>query len=58
MVIKKTPSDNTYPYGIRINSQGVPWYVDFRGNRIGSVDPKTMEIKSIRFRVRTLAHGD
>ena len=45
MVIKKTPSDNTYPYGIRINSQGVPWYVDFRGNRIGSVDPKTMEIK-------------
>ena len=45
MVIKKTPSDNTYPYGIRLNSQGVPWYVDFRGNRIGSVDPKTMEIK-------------
>ena len=45
MLIKKTPSDNTYPYGIRINSQGVPWYVDFRGNRVGSVDPKTMEIK-------------
>ena len=45
MVIKKTPSDNTYPYGIRLNSQGVPWYVDFRGNRIGSVDPKTMEIE-------------
>ena len=45
MVIKKTPSDNTYPYGIRLNSQGVPWYVDFRGNRIGSVDPRTMEIK-------------
>jgi virginiamycin B lyase len=45
MAIKKTPSDNTYPYGIRLNSQGVPWYVDFRGNRIGRVDPKTMEIK-------------
>jgi virginiamycin B lyase len=45
MVIKKTPSDNTYPYGIRLNSKGVPWYVDFRGPRIGSVDPKTMEIK-------------
>jgi len=26
-------------------SQGVPWYVDFRGNRIGSVDPRTMETK-------------
>jgi virginiamycin B lyase len=45
MLIVKTPSDNTYPYGIRLNSQGVPWYVDFRGNRIGSVDPQTMVIK-------------
>ena len=23
---------------------GVPWYVDFRGNRVGSVDPETMKI--------------
>jgi virginiamycin B lyase len=53
MVIKKTPSDNTYPYGIRLNSQGVPWYVDFRGNRIGRVDPKTMEITEF-----TLPHAD
>jgi virginiamycin B lyase len=45
MVIVKTPSDNTYPYGIRLNSQGTPWYVDFRGNRIGTVDPRTMTIK-------------
>ena len=53
MVITKTPSDNTYPYGIRLNSQGVPWYVDFRGNRIGSVDPDTMEIKEF-----PLPHAD
>ena len=45
MTIVKTPSDNTYPYGIRLNSQGVPGYVDFRGNRIGTVDPQTMVIK-------------
>ena len=45
MVIRKTPSDNTYPYGIRLNSQSVPWYVDFRGNRIGSVNPKTLAIE-------------
>jgi virginiamycin B lyase len=45
MLIMKTPTDNTYPYGIRLDSQGVPWYVDFRGNRIGRVDPRTMEIK-------------
>ena len=45
MMIRKTPSDNTYPYGIRLNSQSVPWYVDFRGNRIGSVNPKTLAIE-------------
>ncbi len=44
MVIAKTPSDNTYPYGIRLNSAGVPWYVDFRGNRVATVDPATMKI--------------
>ena len=45
MKIVATPSDNTYPYGIVVNSAGVPWYVDFRGNRLGSVDPGTMEIR-------------
>ena len=43
--IAKTPSDNTYPYGIQVNSKGVPWYVDFRGNRLGSIDPVTLAIK-------------
>ena len=45
MTIVSTPSDDTYPYGIVVNSAGVPWYVDFRGNRLGSVDPDTMEIR-------------
>ncbi len=45
MSIAKTPSDNTYPYGIRLDSRGTPWYVDFRGNRIGRVDPRTMAIE-------------
>jgi virginiamycin B lyase len=44
MKIVRTPSTGTYPYGIQVNSQGVPWYVDFRGNRLGSVNPQTMEI--------------
>ena len=43
--VSKTPSDNTYPYGIQVNSKGIPWYVDFRGNRIGSVDPVSLAIK-------------
>jgi virginiamycin B lyase len=49
MKIVPAPSGpgNTYPYGIQINSKGIPWYVDFRGNRIASVDPSTMAIKEI-----------
>jgi len=43
--VMASPTANTYPYGIQINSKGVPWYVDFRGNRLGSVDPVTMVIK-------------
>src|SRR5437899_7492712 len=45
MKVVPTPSMNTYPYGIQVNSKGVPWYVDFRGNRVASVDPVTMQIK-------------
>ena len=41
------PGAPTYPYGIRVDSKGTPWYVDFRGNRIASVDPNTMAIKEI-----------
>ena len=45
MKVVATPTSRTYPYGIAINSQGVPWYVDFRGNRVGSVDPVSMQIR-------------
>jgi len=44
MQIVPTPSDNTYPYGMVVDSNGVIWYADFRGNRLGSVDPATMQI--------------
>jgi virginiamycin B lyase len=49
MKIVPAPSGagNTYPYGIQINSQGIPWYVDFRGPRLASIDPATMAIKEI-----------
>lgn len=43
--VTATPSTGTYPYGIVVNSKGVPWYVDFRGPRLGSIDPVTMAIK-------------
>ena len=44
MRIVTTPSEGTYPYGIQINSKNEPWYVDFRGNRIGRANPETMAI--------------
>ena len=44
MRIVATPTEGTYPYGIQINSKNEPWYVDFRGNRIGHVDSETMAI--------------
>jgi virginiamycin B lyase len=43
--VGSTPTTGTYPYGIQVNSKGVPWYVDFRGNRVGSVDPVTLVIR-------------
>jgi len=44
MSISAAPSSRAFPYGIQVNSEGVPWYVDFWGNRIGRVDPKTGDI--------------
>lgn len=39
-----SPSKPTYPYGLKVDSKGVPWYVDFQGNRLGSLDPVTMAL--------------
>jgi len=44
MQISAAPSSGAFPYGIQTNSAGVPWYVDFWGNRLGSVDPATGKI--------------
>jgi virginiamycin B lyase len=40
-----SPSDPTYPYGLKVDSKGIPWYVDFQQNKLGSIDPVTMAIK-------------
>ena len=44
MKVSATPTSGTYPYGIQVNSKGIPWFVDFRGNRVDSIDPVTMQI--------------
>lgn len=43
--IAKT-GERTRPYGIEINSKNVPWFNLFGTNKIATIDPATMEIKS------------
>jgi virginiamycin B lyase len=42
--LKKVAAKNARPYGIQINSQGVPFFCEFGTNKIGKIDPKTMEL--------------
>jgi virginiamycin B lyase len=40
-----SPTPKSRPYGIQINSQGIPVFVEFGTNKIASIDPKTLAIK-------------
>ncbi len=40
-----SPTPNSRPYGIQVNSKGVPILVEFGANKIAAVDPKTLEIR-------------
>jgi virginiamycin B lyase len=39
------PSPKSRPYGMAVNSSGIPFVVEFGGNRVASIDPKTMQIR-------------
>jgi virginiamycin B lyase len=41
----KPPTPNARPYGILVNSKGVPFFVEFGANKVASIDPQTMQIK-------------
>jgi virginiamycin B lyase len=41
----RSPTANSRPYGILINSKGVPVFVEFGSNKVATVDPVTMAIK-------------
>jgi virginiamycin B lyase len=43
--LKEVPTKNALPYGIQMNSKGVPIFCEFGTNKIASIDPKTMEIR-------------
>jgi virginiamycin B lyase len=40
-----SPTPNSRPYGILINSKGIPVFVEFGANKIATIDPKTMAIR-------------
>src|SRR5215467_841345 len=39
------PTAKSHPYGIQVNSQGVPFFCEFFTNKLGSIDPKTLAIR-------------
>jgi virginiamycin B lyase len=41
----KVPTPNSHPYGIQINSQGIPFFCEFFTNKLASIDPKTLAIR-------------
>jgi virginiamycin B lyase len=42
--LKRSPTPNSKPYGIVINTKGTPIFCEFGTNKIASVHPDTMEI--------------
>ncbi len=40
-----SPTPNSRPYGLVVNSRDVPVFVEFGSNKIATIDPKTMAIK-------------
>jgi virginiamycin B lyase len=44
IVLKQPPTPRALPYGIAVNSRGIPFFDLLGTNKIGSIDPKTLAI--------------
>jgi virginiamycin B lyase len=42
------PTKDARPYGIQVNSKGVPFFCEFGTNKMAKIDPKTMKITEYR----------
>ncbi len=42
--LKRSPTSNSKPYGIVINTKGIPFFCEFGTNKLASIHPGTMEI--------------
>jgi virginiamycin B lyase len=43
--LKAVQTANSHPYGIAINSKGIPIFCEFNSNKIGAINTQTMEIR-------------
>lgn len=46
--LKPSPTPNSVPYGIAVNSKGIPFFCEFGTNKLASINPSTMEITEYR----------
>lgn len=44
IVLKEVPTESALPYGIQINSKGVPIFCELGTNKMASIDPATLKI--------------
>jgi len=44
ITLKRSPTDDSKPYGIAVNSKGIPFFCEFGTNKIGRIDRETMQI--------------
>jgi virginiamycin B lyase len=44
ITLRKSSTHNSAPYGIGVNSRGIPFFSEFGTNKIASLNPTTMEI--------------
>jgi virginiamycin B lyase len=42
--LKPSPTPHSQPYGIVVNRQGIPFFCEFGTNKLGGINPNTMEI--------------
>jgi virginiamycin B lyase len=62
--LKQVATKDARPYGIQVNSKGVPYFCEFGTNKMAKIDPKTMEItefplaESVRPRRLAIAADD
>ena len=43
--LKQPPTGNSHPYGIAVNSKGIPFFCEFNSNKMASVNPRTLQIR-------------